>query len=37
MTEYQNFGLNISKYQAKKIHDAHSKGTGATVKLSKDN
>src|ERR1051325_5567578 len=37
MTEYQNFGVNLSKGQAKKIHDAHSKGIGATVRLSKAN
>ena len=37
MTEYQNFGVNLSKGQARKIHDAHSKGIGATVRLSKAN
>src|ERR1051325_10204441 len=37
MTEYQNFGVNLSKGQARKIHGAHSKGIGATVRLSKAN
>jgi hypothetical protein len=35
MTEYHNHGVNLSKGQAKKIYDAHKKGIGATIRLSK--
>src|SRR6478609_6354960 len=37
MTEYHQYGVNLSRGQAEKIYDAHRKGTGATIKLAKLN
>ena len=37
MTEYQNYGVNLSKGQAKKIVDANKKGGNAIIRLSKAN
>src|SRR6478609_7308302 len=37
MTEYHQYGVNLSRGQAKKIYVAHRKGTGATIKLAKLN
>ena len=34
---YKNYGLNLSKEQAKEIMTAHNTGTGCTIKLSKTN
>jgi len=37
MTEYHDYGVNLSKGQAKKIYNAYKKGTGATIRLVKLN
>src|ERR1043165_2278107 len=37
MSDYHNFGVNLSKGQAKKIAIAHKKGSGTTIRLSKAN
>ena len=37
MTEYQNYGVNLSKGQIKKILNAHKNGTAAIIRLSKLN
>jgi hypothetical protein len=37
MTGYQNYGVNLSKGQAKKIFSAHKNGRSVTIKLSKLN
>ena len=37
MTEYHDYGVNLSRGQAKKIYDAPRKGTGASIKLTKIN
>ena len=37
MTEYHQYGVNLSKGQAKKICNAHKKGTGVTIRLTKLN
>ena len=36
MTEYQNYGVTLSKGQAKKIHDVCKKGTSVTISLAKN-
>ena len=36
MTEYHEYGVTLSKMQAKKICNTKS-GTGVTIRLSKDN
>ena len=36
MSDYHNFGVNLSKGQAKKIYDASNKEGSATIRLSKD-
>ena len=37
MTEYHQYGVTLSKGQAKKICNAHRKGTGVTIRLTKLN
>ena len=37
MTEYHQYGVNLSKGQADKICNAHKKGTGVTIRLTKLN
>lgn len=37
MTDYHNFGVTLTKYQAKKIHDAFNKDESVTIRLSKEN
>ena len=37
MTEYHQYGVNLSEGQEKTIHDACKKGTGATIRLTKLN
>jgi len=37
MTDYHNFGVTLSKHQAKKIHNALSKDGSVTIRLSKNN
>ena len=37
MTEYQKYGVNLSKVQAQKIVIAHKKATGASIRLSNSN
>ena len=37
MTEYHDYGVNLSKGQAKKIYNAYKKGTGVTIRLVKLN
>ena len=37
MTEYHQYGVSLSKGQAKKIVDAYKKGTGVTIRLVKLN
>jgi hypothetical protein len=37
MTDYKNFGVTLTKGQAKKIHDALNKDGSVTIRLSKDN
>ena len=34
MTEYHQYGVNLSKGQADKICNAHKKGTGVTIRLT---
>jgi hypothetical protein len=36
MTEYHNYGVNLSKGQAKKLWNARKKGTATTIELSKN-
>ena len=36
MSDYQNFGVNLSKGQAKKIYDASKKEGSVTIRLSKN-
>jgi hypothetical protein len=35
MVEYHNYGVKLTKGQAEKIWNAHKKGTGTTIELSK--
>jgi hypothetical protein len=37
MTEYHEYGVNLSSLQAKKIWSANVNGTGTTIRLSKNN
>src|SRR5277367_1660256 len=37
MTEYHDYGVNLSKGQAKKIYNAYKKGTGVIIRLTKLN
>src|SRR5277367_2158545 len=37
MTEYHDYGVTLSEGQAKKICNAHRKGTGVTIRLTKLN
>src|SRR5277367_2868109 len=37
MTEYHDYGVTLSEGQAKKICNAHRKGTGVTIRLAKLN
>lgn len=37
MTEYHNYGVNLSAGQAKKIFKAHEKGESCTIRISKAN
>jgi hypothetical protein len=37
MTDYHNFGVTLTKLQAKKIHDALNKDESVTIRISKDN
>jgi hypothetical protein len=36
MTEYHNYGVNLSKGQAKKLWNARKKETATTIELSKN-
>ena len=35
--QYEQYGVNLSPEQAKKIVSAHKKGIGTTIKLTKNN
>jgi len=35
--KYENFGVNLSKAQIKKLSDAHKKKVGVTIRLTKNN
>jgi len=37
MTEYHDYGVNLSQGQVRKILNAHNKGTGVVIKLLKEN
>ena len=37
MTEYHQYGVTLSEGQAKKICNAHKKGTGVIIRLAKLN
>jgi hypothetical protein len=37
MTEYHDYGVTLSEGQEKKIYNAHRKGTGVTIRLTKIN
>ena len=37
MTDYHNFGVTLTKFQAMKIHNALSKDGSVTIRLSKGN
>src|SRR5271163_530910 len=37
MTEYHDYGVNLSKGQEKKIYNAYKKGTGVIIRLTKLN
>ena len=36
MTEYQEYGVNLTIEQIKKIKSAYDKGTNATIRISKE-
>jgi len=36
-TRYENFGVNLSKAQIKKLYDAHKKKVEVTIRMTKKN